>query len=285
MISRRRFLTILGASVLASPAKAAWQGRALGAEARLELSGAGAKEALHEVQAILTRTEALFSLHDPASALARLNRAGHLAPMPPEMASLFDLVDQVHDATRGAFDPTVQPVWRALAEGRPQKAPIGWQHVSREGQTIHLGQGQALTLNGIAQGWATDQVARCLRQRGFGDLLVEVGEFTALGGPFAVDIEDPAHGRLATRRLTDRAIATSSPRATLVRGAPHIIGPEGQPALWSTVSVEAPTATLADALSTAFCLMPTAAITAACAAIDQPIRVTLIDAAGNLSTL
>lgn len=285
MISRRRFLTILGASVLASPARAAWQGRALGAEARLELSGAGAEEALREVQAILARTEALFSLHDPASTLARLNRSRHLTEMPPEMASLFDLVDQVYRATQGAFDPTVQPIWLALAEGRAPAAPIGWTQVKHDGKSIQLGPNQALTLNGVAQGWATDQVAQCLHQRGFGNLLVEVGEIAALGGPFSVDIEDPAHGRLATRRLTDRAIATSSPRATLVRGAPHIIGPKGQPALWSTVSVEAPTAALADALSTAFCLMPTAAITAACAAIAQPIRVTLIDAAGNLSTL
>lgn len=285
MISRRRFLTILGASVLASPAKAAWEGRALGAEARLELSGAGAEEALHEVQAILARVEALFSLHDPASALARLNRTGQLTEMPPEMSGLFDLVDQVHRATQGAFDPTVQPLWLALAEGRASTAPIGWTQVKRDGKSIQIGPNQALTLNGIAQGWATDEVARCLRQRGFGNMLVEVGEIAALDGPFAVDIEDPAQGRLATRRLTDRAIATSSPRATLVRGAPHIIGPKGQPPLWSTVSVEAPTATLADALSTAFCLMPIAAITAACEAIAQPIRVTLIDAAGNLSTL
>ena len=257
----------------------------MGAEARLELSGAGADEALREVQAILARTEALFSLHDPASALARLNRSGHLTELPPEMAGLFDLVDQVHRATRGAFDPTVQPIWLALAEGRATTAPIGWAEVKRDGHSIRLGQGQALTLNGIAQGWATDQVARCLRQRGFGNLLLEVGEIAALGGPFAVDIEDPAHGRLAIRRLADRAIATSSPNATLVRGAPHIIGPKGQPPLWSTVSVEAPTAAIADALSTAFCLMPTAAITAACEAIAQPIRVTLIDTAGNLSTL
>jgi thiamine biosynthesis lipoprotein len=78
-----------------------------------------------------------------------------------------------------------------------------------------------------------------------------------------VQIAGPDGTMLAETRLTGRALATSSPRGTLLNGQPHILGPEGQPALWQTVSVSAPSAAVADALSTAFCLMDPPAITAA----------------------
>ena len=60
--------------------------------------------------------------------------------------------------------------------------------------------------------------------------------------------------------LSDRAIATSSPSATVLdpEGAVgHILDPRtGRPdGRWRTVSVSAPSAAVADALSTAFCVM------------------------------
>jgi thiamine biosynthesis lipoprotein len=45
-----------------------------------------------------------------------------------------------------------------------------------------------------------------------------------------------------------------------VNGQPHILGPQGQAPVWQTVSVSAPEAAIADALSTAFCLMDRVAI-------------------------
>ena len=57
--------------------------------------------------------------------------------------------------------------------------------------------------------------------------------------------------------LANGAVATSSPTGTrFADGSGHILRPDGSslPARWKTVSVEAPTAAIADALSTGLCL-------------------------------
>ena len=86
------------------------------------------------------------------------------------------------------------------------------------------------------------------------------------GADWQAQITDANGMPLASPRLTNRALATSSPQGTLIAGQPHILGPTGQPPLWQAASVSAPSAALADALSTAFCLMPRPAIDAALAA-------------------
>ena len=76
----------------------------------------------------------------------------------------------MHRATGGAFDPSVQPLWQALARGgdvEAARALTGWERVTI-GQDITLAPGQALTFNGIAQGFATDVVTDLLASRGFG---------------------------------------------------------------------------------------------------------------------
>ena len=123
------------------------------------------------------------------------------------------------------------------------------------GRRIALAPGQALTLNGIAQGFATDLVTATLKQAGIEQTLVNVGEFRGLGGPWRLGLRDPEHGYFGTRTLGDGAIATSSPRGTLVQGREHILHREATP-LWSTVSVEAENATIADGFSTALTMAP-----------------------------
>ncbi len=289
MISRRRFLSLAAAAV-ATPACAApvrWQGVAFGADVSLTIHAprTQADPALHAVRALLRRIETLFSLFDPASDLVALNQSGVLAHPAPEFIEILALVNHVHRATKGVFDPTIQPVWQALARQEPAaqaRRLIGWDRVQRTSSRLVLGAGQALTLNGIAQGYATDLVADALRARGFDQVLVNIGEFSGVGGPWHLGISDPGFGIVATRTLTGRAIATSSPAAlTLGKGQRHILGPSGQRPLWSTVSVSADRAAIADAASTAFCLMPVAAIRRALAKLPGAPDATLVDATGQ----
>ncbi len=283
-MNRRRFLA-LSAAALATPAKAEtrWQGRAFGANCALSLRGStrAAEAALASLPALIEAIEADFSLHRP-SALTDLNTTGRLATPSPAFQAILDLSDAIHRLTDGAFDPTVQPLWQAAAEGRTNTAPIGWHHVQHN-SGITLRPGMALTFNGIAQGFGADAVKAHLAAHGFTDALIDMGETAALGGPFRLGLQDPVHGQIATRTLTGTAVATSSPRATLVNGQPHILHPLGLPPLWSTVSVEAKTAALADALSTALVFLTADQI----GALNHPglIRVTLIDGDGNLQTV
>jgi thiamine biosynthesis lipoprotein len=264
-MNRRRFLTLTAAALAPLPVHAeavtVWEGTGLGTALSLRLVGADprhARQTLARVTTEIERIETLASLHRD-SALTRLNRDGRLSWPAPDLLDLLTVAGQVHAATAGAFDPTVQPLWQALAEKTDSdtaRTLIGWHSVRLAPEEVRLDPGQALTLNGIAQGWAADRIAALLRAQGFTDALVDMGEVAALGNfGWPVVIARPDGTRLAETRLSNLALATSSPSGTLVGGQPHILGPKGQKPLWRTVSVSAPSAAVADALSTAFCLM------------------------------
>ncbi len=285
-LSRRRFLAVSAAAGLAwsAPARAGtfrWRGVALGAPASMTLAGldrAAAAALAGRVEDEISRMEGIFSLYRADSELSRLNRAGRLEHPSHEMLELLDLARLVNGTTGGAFDPTVQPFWRLHARAAAEsRAPAGdemraalrasgWRHVRLGPGLIQLGRpGMALTLNGIAQGYIADRVAALLRGRGLVDVLVDTGETKALGRradgtPWRAGIVMPDGTPVARKTLSGRALATSAPLATLVdaaRGAGHILDPRtGEPAArWRLASVSAPRAALADALSTAFCLM------------------------------
>jgi thiamine biosynthesis lipoprotein len=274
---------------------AIWRGTALGAKAEIRLDvdgngndGADAADIIMACRLEIDRLETLFSLYRADSAIARLNRDGRLAAPDADFLALLSTAASVHRATGGAFDPTVQPFWDAYAgihaefpdhgadrqkaisaaQGRIT-ARIGFDAVTIEPDRIAFGRpGMALTLNGIAQGYITDRITDLLRARGLNHVLVDIGELRALdgrrdGSDWPVRIAAPGSGKATARtlRLNNRALATSEPLGTTFDTAGrfgHILDPRtGQPAtMRRQVSVEAPTAAIADALSTAFCLMP-----------------------------
>ena len=291
-LTRRRFLSIsacmiaLPHAATASVPVAYWRGVTMGAGASVKLVGvsqADAAPVFAAMEAELSRLEDIFSLYRIQSALSRLNHDGHLDAPPPEMLELLGRADAIHRSTDGAFDPTVQPLWSLYAEAAqggqmPERAAIarilnqtGWKHVRFGPQQVSFARpGMALTLNGIAQGYVTDRIAALLRDQGFGNVLVDMGETRALGqrgdgGEWQIGIARP-DGTLERRiGLSDRALATSAPMGTVLDPAAtvgHIVDPrDGSMArAHSLVSVSAGSATLADGLSTAFCVMDRADI-------------------------
>ena len=292
-LTRRRFLTLSAAAAgaaIASPGAAAqtsWQGRAFGADVSLTLHGPRAVTgpALTMTRALLRDVERCFSLYDPASLLVQLNATGQLVPN-DHMRALMQAADLAHRITGGLFDPTVQPLWQALAAGTdPASArqAIGWERVQWSAQHIQLGRGQALTFNGIAQGYATDVISAALEQAGLTQTLVNIGEYRSSGGPWSLGLSDPQFGHMGNRTLVDGAIATSSPAATPIGPDGHILHTAAQPH-WSTVSVEAKTATLADSLSTALVLAPLEQVRNI-RRIAGVRRITLVGMDGDLITL
>jgi thiamine biosynthesis lipoprotein len=289
---RRRFLQIAAAALVApgrSVAETRWQGRALGADVSVSLSGdpAATGAILPRMEALLRGIEAEFSLHDPGSALSHLNRDGRLTPS-PDFRALVVASDEVHNLTGGRFDPTVQPLWRALAEGRPAdpaRTALGWDRVRVSARMIRLAPGQALTFNGIAQGYATDRVRDLLAEAGFAHALINIGEYAAIGGPFRLGIEDPTAGLLGHRTLSGTAIATSSPGALSLGHQAHILDPKGAAPRWSSVSVEADTATLADGLSTGLCFLDRDEIAALIRRRPDIRSVMLVSSEGDLIRL
>jgi thiamine biosynthesis lipoprotein len=153
--------------------------------------------------------------------------------------------------------------------------------------------GAAITLNGIAQGYATDRVVDRLRSAGLSTTLVNMGEVRAIGPgpqgrPWRVGLADPDRPGALTETvdLVDSAVATSA-------GAGFRFDPKGRfthlfdpatgrsPSLYSTVTVMAPTATEADALSTAFSLMTVPRIRRI-VAVRPNVQARITDSGGTL---
>ncbi len=278
LVTRRRFLTITAACAAmpaAASSSAQWRGIALGAPASLRLEGLTDVQAapiFGAVEAELNRLEDIFSLYRTHSQITQLNRTGRLSAPAPELLEVLSLCSTLHDASDGAFDPTIQPLWLALASGAAgsqverARLTIGWDKVHVGADEIRLPHPErsAITLNGIAQGAITDRIAALLRSFDLRDVLVDMGEVTALGQrsigePWRVGLAKP-DGAIAKRiTLQDRAVATSAPKGTMLQGDQgHILNPKGLGATYHAVSVSAPQAALADGLSTALCLTPRA---------------------------
>ena len=231
------------------------------------------------------RLERVLSLCDEHSALCRFNRVGSLDDPPLDLVRVLAEAEQYHALTSGAFDITVQPLWDLYAAhfSRSDADPAG---PSSDAITAALGRvgqaalefapdriafarpGMAITLNGIGQGYITDRIVDLLHAGGVEHALVDMGETRALGAhpsgePWRVGIEDPGMPSQIAERvlLKDRAIATSGGYGTQFNSAGrfnHILDPTSghTSSRYRAVSTIASTATEADALSTAFCLMP-----------------------------
>jgi thiamine biosynthesis lipoprotein len=158
--------------------------------------------------------------------------------------------------TEGAFDPTVQPLWQAAAKNADLKAAMSTvgNKIDVSPAQVTLPAGAALTLNGIAQGTIADRVTEILHRYGLDDVVINAGELR-LPGRTRRPIGIPS--AKAVVDVAEVAIATSEPRALIFDQSAdrhHLFDPRTgeSPNYWKSLSVFAPTAEMADALSTAF---------------------------------
>ncbi|MBL8565309.1 MAG: FAD:protein FMN transferase [Hyphomicrobiaceae bacterium] len=278
-LDRRRFLVTAFAAGMAGGAGAfiasgdirptyVWRGSALGGEARVALYGAdeeAARVALGAVAAEIERLEDVFSLHRRTSELSRLNASGVLDAPSRDLVELLRSAAVWRERTAGAFDAAVQPLWLAASRGEPVTGDLmrtARGSVSIAPERLQLDDGMALTLNGIAQGRIADRATEVLLAHGFGDVVVDAGELR-LPGRERRAVGIPA--AKAAVSVAEVAIATSEPKSLVfdrVAFRHHLIEPStgASPRHWISLSVFAPTAEMADALSTAFAVLPHAAV-------------------------
>ena len=253
-----------------------WQGEVLGAASELTLWHADealARRAILKVRHEITRYENIFSLYRD-SEVTCLNRDGAVRPS-PELVDVIDASQRLGTISGGAFDITVQPLWRTYEEhfwSRNDVSPdiraralevvsahVDFRCVQAGAKHIDLPPGMAITLNGIAQGFITDRIADLLRNEGFEQAVVDLGEWRALGN-------HPAGRpwRAATREgsieLSDNALAVSSGAGTTFEPSGqfhHIFDPAtgASAATLTEAAIIAPRAMIADALATAICVV------------------------------
>lgn len=294
-MNRRRALRLIGAAacVAGVPAplwarelsRVRWRGALLGTLGEITLyhEDPGTARALLESCVVeIERLEQMVSLYRADSLINRLNREARLTSPPPELVGLLREAQAIGDLTDGAFDITVQPLWRLYAEhfASPEADPNGpsvraieaarglvdYRGLDVATKRLRLARpGMALTLNGIAQGWLTDRIADRLRDGGIAHLLVDLGELRAAGGR-----GDGSSWRVAldgggeTVDLLDGGIATSSASGTVFERTGrfnHLFDPHSGRSAGREVrlTVRADSAMHADAFATALAVMPLAA--------------------------
>lgn len=277
--------------VLASSARAGrlyrWSGVALGGTAHLWVEAADRAQASELVRLALAekaRLERIFSLYRRDSALARLNARGLLKDPPPELVELLGLARNLWEASDGAFDPTVQPLYEVYVQnnGMPTARQLdeartrtGMSKIALAGDGVRYGApGMALTLNGIAQGYISDRVAEVLARAGCEVALVQFGEIRALGRPPGRTnwpvLLDEGGSAVVEPRMPAMAV-TDTMGTRIGSRAGHVFDPRrGCPiAARRRVAVFASSAALADGLATALGVLGPQAATGLLAAFPQ----------------
>ena len=318
---------------LSAPEKLIWRERAMvgfGTTLWLKAAHENADQleaGLNAAVQAIRRVEHQMSLFDPDSALSRLNARGHLQKPDAELLAVLRLSQHVSAKSAGAFDMSMQPLWTVWSESAEsgrlplrsdvQRAQqlVNWRAVEISGAAVRLNQsGMRLSLNGIAQGYASDLARAALQAHGIQHALIDAGETTLLGHAagdkqWALAIESAA-GEKSTHNFADkladksavksgsgkghnpmpvlicdgRAIATSSDAHTVFSADHkhhHILNPQSgySPAHWSSVTVIAPSCVLADALTKVFFMLPPSQVLSA--AHRWGVDVVLQDKAGK----
>lgn len=322
-VARRKFLLLAaaGAGLCSFPWLAGrWRGSAaphavtqtswaLGADLSLTVCGLSddaANRALAAAFAEIETVEQVMSLYRPTSQLALLNRDRHLAQPHPHLLTVLQTAEQTARDTNGAFDITVQPLWKlyaaahksggepAAAELAAARGKVDWRkvHVSRERIELH-DPVEALTLNGLAQGFALDRALAALRAHGATSALINAGEISSLGekavgDPWTIGIQHPRErdAFLAVADLDGRALATSGDYETTFSAdfaKNHIFDPHTgeSPTELASASIVAPTGLQADALSTAAMVLGRERTLAYLARLPH-VDALLVDKAGNI---
>lgn len=213
-----------------------------------ESAAAGAAQ---EAFQLLERLESLWTRFRASSDISRLNASeGRPVVIAPETRTVLETAERLREATHGAFD---------IAWAAPPEVPRGIEFDPTPPRARLRDARLRLDLGAIGKGAALDLMAERLRRDwSLDSALLEAGGSTALalrppdgapGWPVSMSERDTVH----VLWLREQALSASGPE---VRGT-HIVDPRtgraraGYRRVWAL----APSATEADALSTAFAAM------------------------------
>jgi thiamine biosynthesis lipoprotein len=270
-------------------------------EVRLPAHVPGAIELAGRALDLVDALEDQMTIYRDDSELSRINATAHLGPVPVE-PGLFALLERalaLGEATGGAYDitsgalslawgfvrgPRRVPEPAALADARARTGS-GLVRLDPSARTIRFARpGVVLNLGSIGKGYAIDRVAGVVRDHWWPTpALVHGGQSSVyalgsppgtVGGRWEVAVRNPHEPQhpVGVLRVRNRGVGTSGAAFQRFeqdgRSYGHILDPRtGEPPAGGplSVTVVAPTAAEADALSTAFSLLGREAAAALCA--------------------
>jgi len=250
----------------------------------------------------IDRIETLLTVYREDAPTVLLNQRAYAEPIPvdAEYFALLRLCDRLYRETGGGFDAATGALSKAWGfyrrQGRvPEEAErlralaaSGWEHVCLDpaNRTVRFRRpGVELNFGAIGKGYALDVAAAAMRQAGCHAALLHAGgsSVVAFGSPtshadgWTVGVRHPEHldRRECEVRLHELALGTSAASFQHFhyngKKFGHLLDPRtGWPAdAVAQVSVIAPTAAEADALSTAFFVLGLEAARAYCQSHPQ----------------
>jgi thiamine biosynthesis lipoprotein len=240
---------------------------------------------------LIDELESQLTIYRDDSEVSRLNASAHLGPVvvEPGLFGLLERAVELGRATEGAYDVTSGALSEAWGFVRgPKRVPdpetlakararTGFTHLTlnaADNSVMFDRPGLAINLGSIGKGYAIDRAAELIRGYWWpAPALIHGGQSSVyalgsppdqLGGRWEVALRNPFDPStpLGTIRLRNRALGTSGAAFQRFesngRTYGHILDPRtGEPPVstLASVTVLAPTAADADALSTAFYLL------------------------------
>src|SRR6185312_3653762 len=282
---------ILSLAIAPTPAHAAWYSREaaiMDTRIYVELWDTDPKHANAAIDAVMAEmhhVDDVMSDFKPESELSQINEhaAQHPVVVSRELYDLIKLSKHYSQITDGAFDITVESVWRLYhfrrhihptdAQIKALLPTVGWRQLildDRRHSVRFARPGMAIGLGGIAKGYVVDRSIGILKAMGIQHAIVTAGGDSRIlgdhmGRPWMVAILDPWDQKKVVTEIpiTNEAISTSGDyyRGFVQNGVryDHILSPfTGHSAqLVCSVTVTAPTETQTDGMSkTAFILGP-----------------------------
>ena len=228
------------------------------------------KDLQQEIEAELMKVDGEFSMFNPQSTVARLNRGDSSVERSAMFQEICQLAQTVNRETNGAFDVTVAPLVNAWGFGfKHEQLPTPTQVDSL------LQIRNQMDFSAIAKGYGCDVVARLLESHDIHNYMVEIGGevvvsgLNAKGDNWHIGITKPTDDSVsvdgemqAVLTITDKAMATSGNYRNFYyqggRKYAHTIDPRtGYPVQHSLLSatVFAADCATADAYATSFMVL------------------------------
>ena len=277
-------LALTASGATAAPGKLTYSDKAMGTSVSVWFWTDREADAAKAAEAMFTEIKRLdkeMTTWLPDSDLSKINAAAGDKPVKvsDETLAVIARALDVSKRSGGVFDITVQAfhgLWKFdedmdgslpdQAEVKKRLALIGWKDVvlDKAKKTVFLKRkGMAITLGGIAKGYAVDKCVALLEARGFTDFMVQAGGDMYVAGskgkdPWIVGIRDPRGPKdsmFAIAPIKNHSFSTSGDyeRGFVKDGVRyhHILDPRtGQPAHASrSVTIRAKDAFTADAWS------------------------------------
>ena len=234
----------------------------------------------------IERLTKIMSRFDSDSPVSLLNHEGFCRNIPPELSFVIKKSFKYHQISKGFFDITVKPVVDLLAHSFKDHKKliknndkisellplVNTNLISLHGNNISFKKGgMGITLDGIAKGFIVDKAIETLMKQGIKHALINAGgDIRTIGDkgnnrPWKIAIQDPLKKKNYPDvvAITNGSIATSGNYEVFFDKEKifhHIVNPKTglSPLINASVSIQAPTAIEADALSTTlFTLNPT----------------------------